>query len=193
MTTTRFTSLLAAIPCITLLTGCVNSVHPLYIEGETVFREELVGEYEVIMHDGATPTIWRVESIADEAYRVTLPSEGGLEGDILIMYLVELEDQLYIDVSAVADEGETETALPHIIARLRVEEGVVVTTAIDNNWLTAYLAEHPEELAVTRTEDVPYPTISAETEELRRFIIAHAEEGLFDEEVSSWEWKRRDP
>lgn len=193
MTSAKLTTLVAAIPCFTMLAGCVGSEHPLYIEGETVFREELVGEYEVITHEGASPTIWNVESIADEAYRVTLPSEGGLEGDILIMHLVELEDQLYMDVAAVTDEGETETPPPHIIGRLRIEEDVTVTTHIDNNWLTAYLAEHPDELAVTQLEDRPYLTITAETEDLQRFIVAHAEEGLFNEEVGTWEWKRRGP
>lgn len=185
--------LLASIVSACLLTGCVNSVHPLYTEGETVFREELVGDYELQVNDEASPTIWKVESIADEAYRVTLPSEGGLEGDILIMHLVELDDQLYMDVYGLTDEGEIEPSSGHMIARVRLEEDVAVTTAINNNWLTAYLAEHPEELAVTQLEDRPYVTITAETEDLQRFIIAHAEEGLFEEEVGTFEWKRRDP
>lgn len=185
MTATRLTILL---PCITLLTGCMCSEHPLYIEGETVFREELVGEYEILLHDGA-PSIWKVESIDDEAYRVSVPNGDKVE--TYLLHLVELDGQLYVDL-VFQEEDSVETPARHAIARLRFEDGVPISTRVENQWLDSYLTEHPDELSVT-WRDGSVMSITAETEDLQQFVIAHTDDGLFNDEIGSFSWDRHDP
>jgi hypothetical protein len=191
MNLTRHTLMLAAIACSALLTGCVGSVHPLYVEGETVFREELVGEFQTQIGMGA-PTIWKVESIDDEAYRVTIPS--GVKQEHWIMHVVELDGQLYLDLypETVEETVEADATPPrHFISRLRFEEGLPISAGIDHDWFDSYLADHPDELSVERRER-KMPLITAETEELQQFIIAHADDGLFNE-VSELGWYRHEP
>ncbi len=177
----RLTTSLASVGCCAMLTGCVGSVHPLYTEGETVFREELVGEYAVQLQMGA-PVVGTVVSIDDEAYRLTLLHGGGEEDETYVIHLVELDADLYLDMFRAEPPR-------HYIARLRFEDGDPITTEINQYWLKTYLGQHPDELSVTwRDGDVM--RITAETEDLQQFIIAHADDGLFAQETH---WSRYDP
>jgi hypothetical protein len=193
MNFTRLTTTLASVGCWAMLTGCVGSMHPLYLEGETVFREDLVGEFKTQLGMGA-PTIWKVESIDDEAYRVTMPP-GWVEPEIWIMHVVELDGQLYMDFypETVEEAAGTDATPPgHYIARLRFDEGLPISANIDDEWLDSYLADHPDELSVERMEG-KMPLITSETEELQQFIITHADDGLFVNEVNELWWNRHEP
>lgn len=178
--------------CACLLAGCLPSLHPLYSEDATVFREELLGTWRFLYRDGAGVDL-TFESIDDKAYRMTIT--GADEVDLVYLaHLVEVGDYMYLNFQLDFDERNLihfNTLPSHQICRIRFDGDDLVTETHDEPWLTSYLTQHPDELDHTFIEIGKYErlVITADTEELQQFFIAHGNDW---EVASENHWYRVD-
>lgn len=185
---------LSASLCTYLLAGCLPSLHPLYSEDAAVFREELLGTWSIQYTHGPGNSIdLKFESLDDEMYRLTVTAFGSE-----LLYdaaLVELGGHIFLDYRRTFERKNDELnflyqdLLPvHMLVRIRFEDDCLVTEFLGETWLHNYLRRHPEELDHTIMGD--RLLLTADTEELQQFFVAHAEDWEIAEERT---WPRIDP
>ncbi len=180
--------------CACLLTGCLRSIHPLYTSDDIVFREELLGTWSIQYNHGPGNSIdLKFESVDDEMYRMTVTALGS---DLLYdAALVELGGHMFLDYRRTFERENPEANLHyrdmlpmHILVRIRFEDECLVTEFLDKTWLDNHLRHHPEALDHTFIGD--RLLLTADTEDLQQFFVAHAEDWEIAEERK---WPRVDP
>lgn len=175
MKTAKYRHSLALVLCAAVLSGCLDSLHPLYHEEDTVFRQDFVGSWFSLFADQSAMYV-KIEPIEERAYRIT--EFGGDAGDKAYQaHLIELGGYLFLDFQLQLEEGSPIRfdVLPlHQITRIRFEEDGIVAEELDKGWLREYLQQHPEALAHAMIEGSLL--ITADTDELQRFIIAHCDD-----------------
>ncbi len=174
--------------CACLMAGCLPSLHPLYTEDVGVFREELLGRWRWLFADHQGMDM-NIESIEGKAHRITVP-QGDEEDLVYVAHLIELGGQLYLECQLQFDEDDLVqfNVLPlHQIMRIRFDNDRLITETHNEPWLEDYLSQHPDELDHLQIND--RLLITAHTEQLQQFFIAHADDWTIGSEQS---WNRRD-
>lgn len=145
----RILSLTALLPVCLLLSGClVLSVNPLYTEADTAFEPALLGEWIESGDSADLEYVFRFSRLGDGGY--TLERYSRFEGGrtITAAHLVKLGDQLVLDVFPLEPDDHfplypAGSLFAHVFYRIDQLEPTLVATCLDQQWLTAHLAEHP--------------------------------------------------
>lgn len=180
-----------------LVAGCApeDSLFPLYTKEESLFNERLIGMWRVqksptepesndwymIFSEGKDKNTYLVRGV-----------EGGKSsgGMFLIGRLVRLDAYTFIDFSPPEDSDEVNVRdaiypyIPsHVFGRVRIEKNYVRFDLLDDEWVRKQIQAGTLGLAYVDTPKGQ--VISAPTEELRRFALAHAND---DKAFSSTEY-----
>jgi hypothetical protein len=160
-----------------LFSACVPSLHSLYTEETTVFREELLGTWK---EEPQKADIWTFTKREDgKSYTLTIKDERVASS--FHARLVKLGDHLFLDLIADADTlnekvGDLYRAslIPaHLIIKLKVGTKLEMQM-LEREKVTELLKGAPKTLAHTFIED-DYLVLTAATPELQAFFRKHAE------------------
>lgn len=162
-------------------TGCwVRSVHPLCGPEDAVEDDRLLGAWAApsdkrqasFTEPGDT---FVIRPAGDKAYGLTYVS-GGVPASFVVR-LTRLGNALIADVAPkppTEGHGRWQAHLlaVHSFFRLVPGQRSLETAPLDHDWLAAQLAGSPPALAFTRVDQ--FVILTAPTEDLRRFLAAHA-------------------
>ena len=176
--------------------GPVNSLFPLFLDSDKVLDQNLIGEWREVPEPNEKP------STDDENTRwFFAKDEDGLSYNLTISVLtkgasgqfnaklVRLGDALFVDFahgrqsSGSSGSSEFASIAGHMIGRIRVDKNEIRTSLLDGKWISDEIKKGSFALAHVDTPDEV--VLSAPTEDLRKFVAAHAEDKeAFSDEFS---------
>jgi hypothetical protein len=168
-----------------MLAGCVQSLNPLYTEGDLVFEPKLVG---VWAEDADAKERWTFEQSGEKAYKVTYETEE--KRGVFEVHLLRLGEQLYLDFypdkAAMEAMGENDLYkfhwLPvHTFARVYQVEPELSLAFMDPDWLSKKLEADAGAIAHVRRDDDQL-ILTASTPALQAFVKKYAGEAFGDED-----------
>ena len=163
-----------------LLAACIPSINPFYTDKDVVFDAHLIGTWQE-KENADTPETWKFEHGENKAYKLTVTENDGKQGEFEA-HLFKLNQDYFLDI--VATEIGTNVAglttaslIPgHLLLRVLQFEPELKLAMVDFDWLDKYLKDHPKELA-HRRDDRDRVFLTAETADLRGFVMQHLGEG----------------
>jgi len=173
-----------------LLGGCwILSLHPLHSDDHLVFEPGLEG----VWGDPENPEdgSWQFVGSGGSSYRLVIREGNELLVDparhgIFEAHLVRLGDGLFLDLFPETPEYVSEYYESHVIpahsfGRLALEGHVLRLALLDADWLKERLRDGEIRLPhEQRGDDL---ILTASTEELQAFVLAHATEAFDEEDV----------
>lgn len=190
----RFLILLLAVSVLSI--GCVViSVFPFYEPGDLVSAKPLVGRWvpadaaagsqaAFVFREWTPPGCW-FESIEEDG-KTNLVGEA---------HLFKLGDTQFLDLAVAKSDGAEQLARPHLLLKLSQLEPSLKWVMLDYSWLEELLKREPARLRhrFQRDQDgkVDGWVLTAETRELRQFVLSNADNAKAWGEVQ--EWRRAKP
>lgn len=168
-----------------LLAACIPSVHPFYTEKDLVNDPRLLGEWEE-----AGEQSWKFEPAEGKGYKLTITEKENKQGKFDAR-LLKLKDEFFLDLIATDCEFAKDQAdivgasiFPgHLLVRVTQFAPELKIAFFDFDWLAKHLENNPKAL-MHHTEDKRI-LLTASTEELQRFVLAHlGADELFDDSAS---------
>jgi len=164
-----------------LCSGCLAlSVHPLYTDEDVFFESALIGTWAEDK-DGDT---WAFELLEEDAYRLIITEDG--EASNFVAHLLRLEDHTFLDLFP--EELEHGNGwyqfhfLPvHTFFRLSLEGDKLELAFLDPEWLKDRSKAGELQLYHEFRDD--QIILTASTEELQKFVLAHVEEAFDKEDI----------
>lgn len=166
---------------ISLLSACIPSIAPFYLEQDVQFDPRLVGIWHGNGTEGEWET-WEFEKADDTSYKLTVTEKGGKPGTF-IARLFKLKEELFVDIlplECTFDSNQAELVgcamFPgHLLVRA-VQIGPKLKLAFCNyEWLGKHLEENPKDVA--HHIENKRAILTAKTADLQRFVMAHLAEG----------------
>ena len=160
--------------------GCVPTLHPIYTAGDVVFDQALLG----LWRDAESPTeTWAFAAASGKAYRLVFTESDGTAG-AFVVHLARIGGATFLDLYPEPPERSMNALYADhlvpahtflLVERLGPE---LRLRAPEPEWVSGYLERHPDALAHEVLAD--RTVITASTEALQRFVLAHLEtEGAF--------------
>jgi hypothetical protein len=186
----RFLPAMSAIGIILLLlTGCiVTSVYPFYTAKDVVFDQALLGDWIDAVKTNEPNQFVRVERLGEKGYLVTAFTDS--ETNSTEAYLFRLKQQLFLDVFPT---NRSLDYLPvHQVSRVAGLTPKFESTDLNYDWLTKLLEQKPDAIGHLVLPEKPGDTqggrvvLTAETQELQRFILKHLDNTNAWKEPSIW-------
>jgi hypothetical protein len=180
----KTTSLLSILALGLILTGCVPSLNPLYTEQDLVFDAALVGTWK---SDNDEET-WTFKKDGEKSYELKHTDEKGQKATFEA-HLVKLDKHLFLDllVTDLTDDAKLNNlahmamAPCHLFFKVHQIGGGPRLSLLDADWISKHLESNPDALKHRKTEN--HLLLTADTKDLQRFIIEHADnEDAFDKE-----------
>jgi hypothetical protein len=165
------------IGALTLITGCIPSVHPLYREQDLIFDLLLVGEW-VEKTEKSSKETWTFSKREENAYTLLHVDDEGRKGE-LITHLLKVNDGRFLDFYPADSDLKLNgfyafhVMAVHTFMRMRLQGDSLEMSYLDPDWIKAYLAEHPDEIKHEKVEDGIL--LTAQPKELQAFMIKHSE------------------
>jgi hypothetical protein len=167
------------------LCGCIPSVWPFYRPADIITDDRLPGEWHAKAGD-ADPRIWNFEKGEDKDYKLTLTDKDGKTG-VFTARLFKIKQEMFLDLQAADCEyAPTQsgwvgiTMYPgHFLVRVKLLAPNLQLALFDIDWLGKYLEEHPKGIAHHKDGEAEHgrTILTAETEELQSFVLAHLGDG----------------
>jgi hypothetical protein len=177
---------LCALAALCLVSGCfVQSVHPLYDAGDTLFDDGLVGAWTSPKHNDR----WEFSSTDGLHYNLAYTDEKGHTAK-LAARLTMVGGTQFMDLTEGQPDDDANvlgvlcSAPVHTLWKLRRDGDALWLSVAGMKWLSDYLAAHPGELAFEYAGDPgeqDWPLVTASTDDLRAFVGKHMnDDGWFD-------------
>ncbi|MCU1315378.1 MAG: hypothetical protein JWN63_700 [Candidatus Acidoferrum typicum] len=184
----RHFSALVSIAFVFVLVGCgpAGSLFPLFAKSDKEFDERLLGEWRIqsrasFKHKDKSGRMVFRKSAGSTEYEVTLFDfdEKGMNL-ALTARIVRLGDFTFIDFGTPDANKRKFREIPfpaiesHFFGRIQIEKASVRMDLLSDEWVKQQHKASKPLLDFVQTADGP--TISASTEELRKFALEHAED-----------------
>jgi len=133
-----------------LMSGCVPSLHPYYLERDVVFNNCLVGKWTDLEYKDS----WLFERRGERKYRLTQVNEDG-ESTLFEAVLFSVGGRTYLDLIPIKNLENYGPSLlrTHSLMAITIETNKLRVSYIDPNWLKAYLLRNPDTLRHTFVDD----------------------------------------
>lgn len=167
-----------------LLVGCVPSLHAIYDDETLVFESALLGTWST----EDTELVWRFSQDEEKSYRLDHLDKEGKSGRFQA-HLVRLGEHLLLDLLPIREEGDRAAffeghLIPaHTFMLIELGEGELALRIMDFDWLRKQLRDQPDLLKHEFVDD-DVPVLTASTEALQQFVLAHVDGELFDDDVT---------
>lgn len=167
-----------------LVGGCIRSLNPVLKDEQVVADNNVVGSW--ISTDKDRMSL-EIIVCGDKQYHVTLREKDGKTG-WFVMRLGQVGDLRIAefaptDHDEVADIYRAQLLPLHSFFWVQQTSPTLQARTMNPDWLKDYLQEHPTELAVAG-EKSDQRIITATTDELQKFILAHyKDEKAFGETI----------
>jgi hypothetical protein len=185
----RLTTIAAVLVLALSLIGCApaDCVYSLYEPTDAASDDRLLGTWQPVATDSNSEKDWRwnfVHSKEDKFYDFTFCVRGEKGGLVAKARLVEIGNYLFVDFkgdldrtlgSEKLDSLITYPVVPtHAIGRIWIEKDALRIHFLKDDW--AKDQSRVGKLALAHLDLDGYPLITANTEDLRKFVQAHAED-----------------
>jgi hypothetical protein len=164
---------------LTLISGCVPSLNPVYTDDTLAFEPALLGVWK----QPSAKARWDFSKLDDTTYRLAYTDEEGQQGRF-VGRLAKLDGELFLDLfpEEVKMEGngfyQFHLVPIHSIYRVKQADGQLKLAAIDFQWLGGYLAAHPTEIECATFNG--RRMITAPTAAVQKFVLAHKDKFTSD-------------
>ena len=155
--------------------GCIPSLNPAYKEENLVFNSKFIGAWS----QPNSKAKWDFAKRDSKSYTLSYQDEEGRQGRF-IAHLAKIEGTLFLDLFPEETDGGNNSfykfhLVPiHTIYLVRETEPGLKMASIDFRWLDKYLDAHGDEIATAKFDG--RKLITAQTEELQKFLVRHKEE-----------------
>jgi len=161
---------LAVVLTLTLLAGCVPSLHPFYTDADLVLDPALVGTWW-----GDGDDSWTFEE-AGEAYTLVHESKGVTKE--FEAHLFRLGEVLWLDLYPVTpqepDFHDVHLVPAHSVSRVWLEQGTLRLGMLSPEWLDEKLERKALSIAHERVGETI--VLTAPTAKLQKLLRAHADD-----------------
>ncbi len=164
---------------LTILSGCIPSLNPLYTDENLVFEPALLGVWK--QPQGSAR--WEFSKLDDKSYRLLYTDDEGQQGRF-VGRLARLEGDLFLDLYPEDPQMDASGfykfhLVPiHTIYRIRGTQPKLQLAAIDFRWLDRYLTSHPQEIECATFNG--RKLITAPTPAVQKFVLAHKDQFTSD-------------
>jgi hypothetical protein len=178
----RIATLLLAMLLLLPMTGCVPiALRPWYADSDLTFDPSLLGVW--VDKEGKGKT--EFARLGDHSYRITSTNDEGNPG-IMNGYLFRLKGETFLEVTPAPTDDEGEAIVDwHLVLKVVQTKPLLLVTTWNFDWLKDYLKKNPKAL---KHEWISYSRetgkseidsrddliVTASTEELREFLMAHS-------------------
>lgn len=180
----RTTFLMLLVVMLTMASGCVRSLHPLYTEEDLVYRRELLGTWT----EQDTAGTWTFTRSGEKRYKLTHRQKGYQQGFMhsetvpgdsatFEVHLAQFGDFLFMDLFPEPLERRNDLCKVHWIpvhtfSRVWLENDALKMSMLSTEWLEAMIDEGLLKVAHERIEDEI--VLTASTEVLQKLVISFA-------------------
>ena len=164
-----------------LLAGCfIQSLNPLHTRETVVFDSKLIGTWYSAEDDDEE---WTFEKANENEYTLIgrLNDEGTKEAKFEA-YLVQLDNQLYLDIypkdlDQMPDIYREHLIPVHTFLKFRRDEDFLVTQSIDYDLFNDLMSKEETPISFIKLKD--RLLLTASTDELQKFFIENGEATIF--------------
>jgi len=183
-------SLLATFGIVSLLTGCEpqGSLFPLFTNDDKAYEKQLLGTWKVMAgNDGHTDPSLNVGMVEfsprkdENSYDMKIPKFTDAGGTLVsTAHLVRLGAYLFIDLAKPELDLDKAPEIPfpsiegHCFGRLVLSGDTARIDFLNDEWVSKQIDAGKLKLAYLQTSDITL--LSANTPELRKFALEHAED-----------------
>lgn len=169
--------LMLAAAILSLVGGCiVLSVYPFYTPKDLVFDAGLTGRWN---NASKTNEFWQLTDVGGKFYMLTTADEH--DTNCFEAHLFQLKEYRFLDLLT-TNRDEFEMPL-HLISRVTHDGTNLVLQFMDYGWLTSFLETNPAALRHIIVPEKADDTnngnmlfLTADTRELQKFLLKHAED-----------------
>jgi hypothetical protein len=168
---------------VSLLTGCITSINPIYTEKDIIFQKELVGSWA----DKKSGESWNFEKF-DEKYYLLTHRENEEEASFRAV-LVKIGNYTFLDLypndPSSKNSLEKMHLLPvHTFSKVTLNGNNLTLEMLNPEWLEQGLLNHTIQVQHNKSPEGSL-VLTAPTEELQNFMLAHANtKEAFDEPLN---------
>ena len=168
------------------LAGCVPSINPFYAEKDLVFDPALVGTWRPLEAKEGSKETWAFTSVGDKLYQLAHTDEEGRKA-VFDARLFKLKDHRFLDLYLTKVEGDqlkvndwaSISLVPaHLLLKVEQIEPALKLAVMNPDWIQTHLKQHPNAIAHRVVSDGNI-VLSANTEELQKFVLAHLDDKEF--------------
>jgi len=182
---------LVAATALVLLSGCiVLSVYPFYTEKDLTFDAGIVGRWA---KDGANNEFWQFADVDGKYYRLVTTDDQSTNA--LDAHLFHLKKYQFLDL--LSTNREMLQMPVHLISKVTRTDDKMSLQFLDYGWLSSLLETNPavlrhivipQDYSDTNNGNMVY--LTADTKDLQRFLLLHAEDTNAFNPNSTTELKR---
>jgi len=170
---------------LTLIAGCVRSLHPLYTDQDVIFDSDLVGSWSEKNSKETWEFSKRNEKSDDKQFRLLYTAEKGKTGEFIV-HLIKIDGNMFLDLYP--DDAELKQndyykihLLPaHTFMHVNQITPTLQLRLPQGEWLNKLIKENPEAIQHEILKD--QTILTAGTKDLQVFFMKHLNtKGAFGE------------
>ena len=154
------------------LTGCVQSLNPLYTDDDLIFDEALLG----VWTDAEATESWSFTHSSGKEYKLVYTDENGKKGEFKA-HLLKIDGKTFLDLTPVKpalaqnDFYKANLLTTHTFVLVTQTAPNAQIAYLEPDWLKAFLDKNP---AAVRHEKISGEILlTASTKELQKFLLTH--------------------
>ncbi len=168
----NITKILILIFGLSIVVGCIPSLHPLYTEKDLVFEKALIGTWQDGDNQDST---WIFSQSGDKEYKLVY-TEDGKKGEFTV-HLLKIKDKMFIDFFPIEQEGLNGFYAAHLVPAhsfmlVKQIEPTLQMACLNANKLKDIIQKDPKAVKHEKLGDGDDKDVfTAPTEELQAFIM----------------------
>ena len=184
----KTSSLVATLVLVSVLAGCApqDSLFPLFTQQDKLYDKQLLGEWQIRTQTDAEQDPGEKPAFvifsageSENSYDVKIPKFNDAGGTMrATAHLVRLGAYLFIDLETPNADRFQDVSYPaieaHIFGRLALGGDTARIDFLNDDWVTEQVAAG--KLGLAYVEGPSGTMLSADTAELRKFALEHAED-----------------
>jgi hypothetical protein len=175
--------LMSGLALLSMLSGCIPSLHPLYTEKDLIFEPALLGHWA----EAEPKDMWHFEKTGEKRYRLTHTDRDGKTGRFEAR-LLRIRNEMFLDLfpekpKLVESDFLKQHFLPtHAFIHVRQITPVLQMRILQLEWLRAILKEDPSAIRHEELVRADRIVLTAPPLELQEFLLKHlSRAGAFDD------------
>jgi hypothetical protein len=182
---------ISAISLFAFLTGCVQSLQPIYTEQDLVADDSFIGSWD----DKESNETWAFSKTGRLEYKLLHTDAEGSTGEFIVR-LVKVESSLFLDIvptkptPANTHLYQGRPVQTHTFAHIVRKSGAIEVSVLEMNWLKDLVAENAAAISHEKINgDI---VLTSSPKETQKFILEHlATRGAFSEPARLTRRKRQ--
>ena len=154
------------------MTGCIQSLHPLYTEPDLIFDPTLIGEWT----DKEGKETWAFTKSAEKDYKLEYIDKDGKKGEFDV-HLLKVKNRRFLDFfPADPDLKQNDFYQAHILpvhtfVQVQQIEPTLQMAMMESDWIKKFLQKNPDAIKHEKVDDTI--VLTAQPKELQAFLIKH--------------------